>query len=105
LTGDGSKRAKDCRKGIDLPGINTKDLTVEIREGSLCVSGERKAVREEKGKTHYCCERAEGRFNRVIPLNLPVDRDKVDARYHDGILTITVAKKAPAEIKRIEIKT
>ncbi len=90
---------------MDLPGINPKDLTVEIREGSLCVSGERKAAREEKGKTYCCCERAEGRFNRVIPLDLPVDRDKVEARYHDGVLTITVAKKAGAETKRIEIKT
>ena len=90
---------------MDLPGINLKDLTVEIREGSLCVSGERKTAREEKGKTYYCCERQDGRFTRVIPLDLPVDRDKVEARYHDGVLTITVAKKAGVETKRIEIKT
>ena len=89
---------------MDLPGIDPKDLTVEIREGSLWVSGERKEEKEEKGKTFHWVERHYGAFRRVIPLDLPVDREKVEAKYHDGVLKISVAKMPEAETKRIEVK-
>ena len=89
---------------MDLPGIDPRDLTVEIREGSLWVSGERKEEKEEKGKTFHRVERHYGAFRRVIPLDLPVDREKVEAKYHDGVLKISVAKSPEAETKRIEVK-
>jgi HSP20 family protein len=89
---------------LDLPGIDPKDLTVEIREGSLWVSGERKEEKEEKGKTYHRVERHYGAFRRAIPLDLPVDRDKVEAKYHDGVLKISVAKMPGSETKRIEVK-
>jgi HSP20 family protein len=79
-------------------------VTVEIREGSLWVSGERKEEKEEKGKTIHRVERHYGAFRRVIPLDLPVDREKVEAKYHDGELKISVAKSPEAETKRIEVK-
>ena len=89
---------------MDLPGIDPKDLTVEIREGALWVSGERKEEKEEKGKTFHRMERHYGAFRRGIPLDLPVDREKVEAKYHDGVLKVTVAKIPEAETKRIEVK-
>jgi HSP20 family protein len=89
---------------MDLPGIDPKDLTVEIREGSLWVSGERKEEKEEKGKTYHRVERHYGAFRRAIPLDLPVNREKVEAKYHDGVLKISVAKMSGAESKRIEVK-
>lgn len=89
---------------MDLPGIDPKDVTVEMREGSLWVSGERKEEKEEKGKTFHRVERHYGAFRRVIPLELPVDREKVEAKYHDGVLKIHLVKMPEAETKRIEIK-
>jgi HSP20 family protein len=89
---------------MDLPGIDPKQLTVEIREGSLWVSGERKEEKEEKGKTFHRVERHYGEFRRVIPFELPVNREKVEAKYHEGVLKISVAKMPEAETKRIEVK-
>jgi len=89
---------------MDLPGIDPKELTVEIREGSLWVSGERKEEKEEKGKTFHWVERHYGAFRRMIALDLPVDREKVEAKYHDGVLKISVAKMPEAETKRVEVK-
>jgi HSP20 family protein len=103
-TADIAETEKGYEVSMDLPGIDPKDLTVEIREGSLWVSGERKEEKEEKGKTFHRVERHYGAFHRVVPLDLPVDREKVEAKYHDGVLMITVAKSPEAETKRIEVK-
>ena len=89
---------------LDLPGIDPKDLTVEVRDGSLWVSGERKEEKEEKGKTYHRVERHYGAFRRMVPFDLPVDREKVEAKYHEGVLKISVAKMPEAETKRIEVK-
>jgi HSP20 family protein len=89
---------------MDLPGIDPKELTVEIREGSLWVGGDRKQEKEEKGKTFHRIERHYGAFRRVIPLELPVNREKVEAHYHDGVLRVTVPKMPEAQPKKIEVK-
>ena len=89
---------------MDLPGIDPKNLTVEVRDGSLWVSGERKEEKEEKGRTYHRLERHYGAFHRAVPFDLPVNREKVEAKYHDGVLKITVAKMPEAETKRIEVK-
>jgi HSP20 family protein len=89
---------------MDLPGIDPKHLVVEIREGSLWVSGERREEKDEKGKTLHRMERHYGAFRRVVPFELPVNREKVEAEYRDGVLKITVAKMPEAETKRIEVK-
>lgn len=88
---------------MDLPGTDPKEMTVEIRDGALWVSGERKEEKEEKGKSFHRVERHFGAFRRVVPLELPVDREKVTAQYGDGVLKVTIAKSA-AESKRIEVK-
>jgi HSP20 family protein len=89
---------------MELPGIEPKEVKVEVHEGMLSVSGEKKEEKEEKGKTFHRVERHYGSFRRVIPLELPVNREKVEAKYHEGVLTITVPKMPEAETKRIEVK-
>jgi HSP20 family protein len=89
---------------MDLPGIEPKEVNVEVREGSLWVSGAKKEEKEEKGKTFHRIERHYGTFRRVIPLELPVNREKVEASYHEGVLHITVPKLPEAQPKRIEVK-
>jgi HSP20 family protein len=101
---DIAETEKGYEVAMDLPGIDPKDLTVEVREGSLWISGERKEEKEEKGKTFHRVERHYGAFHRMVPLELPVDREKVDAKYHEGVLKITVPKMPGVTPKRIEVK-
>jgi HSP20 family protein len=89
---------------MELPGIEPKEVKVEIHEGTLWVTGERNEEKEEKGKTFHRVERHYGAFRRVIPLELPVNREKVEAKYHEGVLKISVPKMPGAETKRIEVK-
>jgi HSP20 family protein len=100
---DVAETEKGYEVTFDLPGIDPKELTVEIRDGSLWVSGERKEEKEEKGKTFHRVERHYGAFGRVVPFELPVNREKVEAKYHDGVLKISVAKMPQAETKLIEV--
>jgi HSP20 family protein len=89
---------------MELPGIQPKEVKVEVQEGMLIVSGEKREEKEEKGKVFHRVERHFGAFRRMVPLELPVNREKVEAIYHEGVLTITVPKMPGAEAKRIEVK-
>jgi HSP20 family protein len=89
---------------MDLPGLKPDELNVEICEGQLCVSGEHKEEKEEKGKTYHRIERQHGQFRRVIPLGAGVEGDKIDANYKDGVLSITVPKSKESLSRRIKVK-
>lgn len=89
---------------LDLPGMKPEEFDIELKEGQLWVTGERKHEKEEKGKTYHRIERQYGQFRRIIPLDLPVDADKVEAEYKDGVLHVTVPKSETAKPKRIEVK-
>jgi len=89
---------------LDLPGMKPEEFNVELKEGQLWVTGERKHEHEEKGKTYHRIERHYGHFRRVIPLDATVDAEKVEADYKDGVLHVTVPKSEAARPKRIEVK-
>ena len=90
---------------VDLPGLKPEDVTVEMRDGGLWISGKREEEKEEKGKTYHRLERRYGEFQRLIPLPVPVDQEKVEAEYHDGVLKISVPKTEESKPKRIEVKS
>lgn len=90
---------------VDLPGMKPDDFSVELKEGQLWISGERRQETEEKGKTYHRVERQYGRFQRVIPLPAAVNPDKIEAEYKDGVLRITLPKDESAQPKRIPVKT
>lgn len=96
---------KEYEISVDLPGLKPDEFNVELKEGSLWITGERKREHEEQGKTYHRVERAYGQFRRVIPLEMPVDAEKVQAEYKDGVLRITVAKDEAAQPKRIPVKS
>ncbi len=90
---------------VELPGMKLEDFNVEIRNGALWISGEKREEQEEKGKTFHRVERSYGEFRRVIPLPATVAEDKVAAEYKAGVLRINVPKTAEARPKRVEVKT
>ena len=76
---------------IDLPGLEKEDVKVEIVEGGLAISGERRSEAEEKKENFYRCEREYGSFYRTIPLPEGVTADDVKARFANGVLEVSVA--------------
>lgn len=86
----------------ELPGLEQKDVAIELADGVLTISGEKKSETEDKQRRFS--ERYYGRFERRIPID-DVDQDKVAASFKDGVLTITLPKLPTAErkVKRIAI--
>ncbi|MCR4411848.1 MAG: Hsp20/alpha crystallin family protein [Thermoguttaceae bacterium] len=89
---------------VDLPGLKADDFTVELKDGNLWISGERKEETEQKGKTWHRIERQYGHFRRVFPLGADVDPDRIEAEYKDGVLRVTVPKSEAMRPKKIEVK-
>ena len=91
---------------VDLPGLKKEDVKVEIADGRLTITGERKTEAEEKKENYYRCEREYGSFYRAVPLPEGVNTGDVQATFTDGVLEVTVPLPAKAEAKphRIEVK-
>jgi len=88
----------------DLPGVDPKDVEITVAENSLILRGQKKEEREEKKKDYRMVERFEGQFYREIPLPRGVDTDKIQATTANGVLTITIPKKAEAQPKKIAVQ-
>ena len=93
-----------------LPGIESKNVTVEVAGGLLTIKGERQEEKEEKksekGGTYLRKEISCGLFERTVRLSETADCDKAKAQFRNGILTVTVPKKAEAVQKprKIDVK-
>lgn len=94
---------KEYEITLDLPGLQPEDVNVEFRDGHLCISGERKRVDEEKGKTYHRVERTHGEFRRVIALGNEIDAEKIHAKYENGVLTVVAPKIAAVQPKKIAV--
>lgn len=91
---------------VEIPGVDEKDVRLEIVNDTLTISGEKKQEKEEKEKNYYRMERSYGSFQRVLCLPEDVDQDNVKASFAKGILTITLPRKTmpKSDVKHIEIK-
>jgi HSP20 family protein len=89
---------------VDLPGMKPEEVTVEMKDGDLWITGKREEEKEEKGKTYHRVERRRGEFRRILALPGVIDSDKVVAKCHNGVLKVTVPKKETAKVKHIEVK-
>ena len=87
----------------ELPGFKREDLDVSIYENNLILSGERKSEEERQEGEFYRSERFYGRFQRSISLPFAVDTTKIQARYHNGVLTVTLPKSEQAKAKQIDV--
>ena len=87
----------------ELPGIQAKDLELQVHGKSLSLAGERKIASEGENVKYHRREREAGRFSRIIDLPSEVNADKVDAQMTNGVLTITIAKSEAAKPRQIAV--
>ena len=91
----------------ELPGVEQNDLDVQLSDTALTIKGEKKVERDEKSAGLHMRERSYGAFTRTIPLPVEIEQDKVDAKFVNGVLTITLPKspEATSRTRSVEIKT
>jgi HSP20 family protein len=88
----------------DLPGVERGDISIEVKDGVLTVSGERRAQHEEKREGFHRVERSFGRFSRSLELPKGVEADSVGASFDKGVLEVRMPKPAERKPTRIEIE-
>lgn len=88
---------------LELPGVREKDVHVSITGDMLTVKGERRFESGVKDEGYYRLERVYGKFERSVPLPIPVQADKVKATYRDGVLEIRLPKVEEVKPKEIKI--
>ncbi|RMH62894.1 MAG: Hsp20/alpha crystallin family protein [Zetaproteobacteria bacterium] len=88
----------------ELPGIDKKDVRIELHEGRLTISGERKYEKEVNEENVYRIERAYGRFSRSFSLPRDIDTDAAEATMNNGVLEIRLPKKETAKPRSIEVR-
>lgn len=93
----------------ELPGLEEKDISVQLSDDMLTISGEKKEEREEgekKGR-YYLSERRYGAFQRSLRVPEGVSRDDITAKFRKGVLTVTLPKTPEAQLKskKIEVKS
>ena len=87
----------------DLPGMSEEDLSIEIKDGVLTISGERRAEHEEKGEGFHRVERSFGSFSRSLSLPDGVNPNQVAADFRDGVLEVRIPKPEASKPTRVEI--
>jgi HSP20 family protein len=95
---------KEIIVDVELPGIDKKDVKVEVKDNTLVISGERKS--EKKTEETNCCvsERHYGKFERSFALSDEITTDKIAAQYKNGVLTLTLPKTEKVLPKEITVE-
>jgi len=88
----------------DIPGVELKDIDIQLENGTLTLKGERKYEKEEKNKGFHRMERSYGSFVRYFTVPETVDAEHVHANYEAGVLTVTLPKKEVAKPKTIKVQ-
>jgi len=87
----------------ELPGTKPEDVQVEVHDGVLTLRGEKKSERTTEKEHARYVERSFGAFSRAFRLPENADADKVEAGYAEGVLTLTIGKRAEAKPRTVEI--
>ncbi len=104
---DISENDKNIFIEAEIPGVKKGDINISLQDNILTIKGEKKSVNEDKkDKSYFRSERSYGSFTRSFTLPAEVNPDKVEAKFEDGILNVTLAKIHPHQKneKMIEIK-
>ena len=87
----------------EIPGVDKKDINIEVKDGILHLSGERKEEKEVKEENYHRKERFHGTFRRSFTLPAHINAEKVKAKFKDGLLKITLPKTEEAKPKKINV--
>lgn len=95
---------------VELPGMDPKNIEIEVRDNTLKIEAKSEEKKEEKRKGYYRKELSAGYYKRAVPLPLEVIGEKTEAVYKEGILKIVIPKVKPVKKKekkgaRIKVKT
>lgn len=90
----------------EIPGVDKKDIKINVVGDELTISGEKKSEEKDENKNYFRIERSGGSFSRSFTLPAEVVIDKIEAEYKDGVLNITLPKTEEAKVveKQIEVK-
>ncbi len=102
---DVAESDKEVTITVELPGLEAKDVGIELQGNTLLLSGEKKQESERKERDYYRLERSWGSFRRMVDLPAEVEADQADATFRNGVLKITVPKKAGLPGRKIEVKS
>lgn len=87
-----------------LPGLKKDAISIDLENGRLTISGERKFENEEEGKNYHRVETSYGSFSRSFYLPDSINEESINATYTDGVLNITIQKQEEKIKRQIEIK-
>ena len=87
----------------ELPGVDKKDIHVDVKDGILTLSGKRSYENEVKEENFHRKERSFGKFQRSFTLSKGLNNDKIDADYKDGVLKIEITKPEEEKPKKIAV--
>ena len=87
----------------ELPGMDRKDITLNLEKNVLTLRGERRFQKETKEDNYHRIERSYGAFSRAFSIPATVDEERINAEYKDGVLKIVLPKKEQAKPKQIRI--
>jgi HSP20 family protein len=102
---DVTETDKEIEITAELPGLEEKDVQINIADNILTIRGEKKAEKEQKDKNYRLVERSYGSFERTLELPEGVNVDAIKANISKGLLKVTVPKPAPTQAKKIEVKS
>jgi HSP20 family protein len=88
----------------DVPGVDEKNLDINLHNGVLTVAGHRDAEERLEGESYALYERQYGSFTRSFSLPDVADGDRIDAKLADGVLTLSIPKRAEAKPRKIALK-
>ena len=101
---DVSETDKEIEITAELPGLEEKDIQLNVADNVMTIRGEKKNEREETKKDYHLVERSYGSFTRTVQLPDGVNADGIKAVMAKGVLKVTVPKPAPAQTKKINIQ-
>ena len=89
---------------VELPGVDKKDVKLSLNNNILTIQGEMNKEEETKNEDYYYRERAYGTYSRNISLPTEIDKEKIKAKFKNGILEITMPKKPEVKPKEITVE-
>ena len=104
-TMDVSETDKEIEITAELPGLEEKDVQINVSDNVLTIRGKKRAEKEQKDKNYRLIERTYGSFDRSLELPEGVNADAIKASIDKGVLKVVVPKPAPAQSKKIEVKS